>query len=147
VVRAEGRALPVERIYQAMYDDSHCDGPDDPKDLYRAFKVALCHLRKKLATVGMGIGNLGYAQGYYFAWDVAAMPSKVRISRPYGGPREPRFETGAPNTNAIFTNNQARSIRDHYAAGGVTVSVLAADYRCAVRTIAEIVQGKSYKDA
>jgi hypothetical protein len=32
--------------------------------MYLAFKVALCHLREKLAGSGIGIENVGYRQGY-----------------------------------------------------------------------------------
>jgi hypothetical protein len=46
-----------------MYVDDPDGGPT-PTKMYLAFKVALCHLREKLAGSGIGIENVGYRQGY-----------------------------------------------------------------------------------
>lgn len=60
-----GKGLPVmpERIFDAMYADDPDGGPT-PTKMYLAFKVGLCHLRKKLAGSGVDIENVGYRRGY-----------------------------------------------------------------------------------
>jgi hypothetical protein len=59
----KGRAVQTERIFCAMYADDPDGGPTQNK-MYEAFKVALCHLRKKLEGSGIGIVNVGYRRGY-----------------------------------------------------------------------------------
>lgn len=67
VLRAvwRGKGLPVqaERIFDVMYADDPDGGPS-PSRMYSAFKVALCHLRKKLKGSGVSIENAGYRRGY-----------------------------------------------------------------------------------
>ena len=60
-----GDGLPVssERIFDAMYVDDPDGGPSSRR-MYAAFKVALCHLRKRLEGSGVGIENAGYRAGY-----------------------------------------------------------------------------------
>ena len=61
----KGRGMPVmtSRVFDLMYLDDPDGGPEENK-MYSAFKVALCHLRKKLVGSGIGIANVGYRQGY-----------------------------------------------------------------------------------
>lgn len=63
VWRGKGMPVVTERIFDAMYADDPNGGPT-PTLMYRAFKVALCHLRKKLQGSGLGIENVGYRRGY-----------------------------------------------------------------------------------
>lgn len=60
-----GRGLPVQtdRIFDVMYEDDPDGGPS-PNRMYAAFKVGLCHLRKKLDGSGIGVLNVGYRAGY-----------------------------------------------------------------------------------
>ncbi len=60
-----GRGLPVstERIFDSMYADDPDGGPS-PTRMYAAFKVSLCHLRKRLEGSGISIINAGYRRGY-----------------------------------------------------------------------------------
>lgn len=61
----KGKGMPVstERIFDAMYVDDPDGGPS-PTAMYRAFKVALCHLRKRLEGSGVTVENVGYRMGY-----------------------------------------------------------------------------------
>ncbi len=65
-----GRGLPVmpERIFDVMYKDDPDGGPGQAK-MYREFKVALCHLRKRLVGSGVAIENCGYRRGYRLVLD------------------------------------------------------------------------------
>lgn len=63
VWKGKGHPVQTERIFDAMYVDDPDGGPT-PTKMYLAFKVALCHLRKKLAGSGIGIENVGYRQGF-----------------------------------------------------------------------------------
>ncbi|OHV25111.1 helix-turn-helix domain-containing protein [Rhizobium sp. RMa-01] len=63
VWRGKGHAIPTERIFDAMYIDDPDGGPS-PAKMYASFKVALCHLREKLESSGIGIENVGYRRGY-----------------------------------------------------------------------------------
>jgi hypothetical protein len=56
----KGKGLPVqtEMIIAAM------DRGTDRQHDYEAFKIALCHLRKRLKGAGITIPNAGYARGY-----------------------------------------------------------------------------------
>lgn len=60
-----GKGMPVitERIFTAMYIDDPDGGPSQSK-MYLAFKVALCHLRKKIRGSGIDVINQGYRRGY-----------------------------------------------------------------------------------
>lgn len=60
-----GKGMPVitERIFSAMYIDDPDGGPSQSK-MYLAFKVALCHLRKKIKGSGVDVLNVGYRRGY-----------------------------------------------------------------------------------
>lgn len=60
-----GRGMPVmtERVFDAMYIDDPDGGPT-PSKMYLAFKVALCHLRKKIEGSGVDVVNVGYRRGY-----------------------------------------------------------------------------------
>jgi DNA-binding response OmpR family regulator len=60
---AKGRTVSTQRIFCAMYADDPDGGPGQNK-MYDAFKVALCHMRKKLDGSGIGILNLGHSKGY-----------------------------------------------------------------------------------
>lgn len=61
----KGRGMPVmtARVFDFMYADDPDGGPEENR-AYLAFKVSLCHLRKKLAGSGVGVENVGYRQGY-----------------------------------------------------------------------------------
>ncbi|WP_237370181.1 hypothetical protein [Rhizobium sp. SL42] len=61
----KGRGMPVmtARVFDFMYADDPDGGPEENR-AYLAFKVALCHLRKKLSGSGVGVENVGYRQGY-----------------------------------------------------------------------------------
>jgi DNA-binding response OmpR family regulator len=61
--RGGGRPVKTERIYQAMYEDDPSGGPG-PEKMYLSFKVALCHIRKKLLNSGISIVTVGYRKGY-----------------------------------------------------------------------------------
>lgn len=61
--RSKGEPVPTERIYEFMYADYPERRPASG-NMYRAFKVALHHLRTRLVGSGVGIVNVGYEQGY-----------------------------------------------------------------------------------
>lgn len=63
VWNGKGHPVQTQRIFDAMYEDDPDGGPEPPM-MYRAFKVALCHLRKRLIGSGVAIENLGYGRGY-----------------------------------------------------------------------------------
>lgn len=63
VWRGKGRPVPTSKIFDSMYADDPDGGPSQSK-MYAAFKVALCHLRKRLEGSGVSIVSAGYAQGY-----------------------------------------------------------------------------------
>jgi hypothetical protein len=63
VWKGKGHPVQTERIFDAMYADDPDGGPT-PTKMYLAFKVALCHLRKKLNGSGIGVESVGYRQGY-----------------------------------------------------------------------------------
>lgn len=63
VWRGKGMPVMAERIFDVMYEDDPDGGPT-PSRMYSAFKVALCHLRKKLKGSGISIENTGYRRGY-----------------------------------------------------------------------------------
>lgn len=63
VWRGKGLPVPTERVFDSMYADDPDGGPS-PAAMYRAFKVALCHLRKRLNGSGVGVENCGYRMGY-----------------------------------------------------------------------------------
>lgn len=63
VWRGKGHPVPTERIFDAMYADDPDGGPS-PHRMYSAFKVALCHLRARLADSGVEIKNVGYRRGW-----------------------------------------------------------------------------------
>lgn len=69
----KGKGMPVmtERIFDAMYSDDPDGGPS-PTRMYAAFKVALCHLRARLAGSGITVENVGYRQGYRLILGVTA---------------------------------------------------------------------------
>lgn len=58
VWRGNGEPVPFERIIALM------DSPDTKTHSYTDFKIALCHLRRKLRPAGIEIKNVGYRQGY-----------------------------------------------------------------------------------
>lgn len=63
VWRGKGHPVQTERIFDAMYVDDPNGGPS-PTRMYTAFKVALFHLRERLAGSGITIENVGYRRGY-----------------------------------------------------------------------------------
>lgn len=64
--RGKGRPVKTERIFDAMYEDDPDGGPS-PNKMYLSFKVALCHMRKKLVGSGVSIETVGYRRGYRLA--------------------------------------------------------------------------------
>lgn len=63
VWRGKGMPVMTERIFDSMYVDDPDGGPT-PSKMYLAFKVALCHLRKKIEGSGVDVINVGYRRGY-----------------------------------------------------------------------------------
>lgn len=63
VWRGKGMPVMTERVFDAMYIDDPDGGPT-PSKMYLAFKVALCHLRKKIEGSGVDVINVGYRRGY-----------------------------------------------------------------------------------
>jgi hypothetical protein len=63
VWRGKGMPVMTERIFDKMYEDDPNGGPT-PSKMYLAFKVALCHLRKKIQGSGVDVENVGYRRGY-----------------------------------------------------------------------------------
>jgi hypothetical protein len=63
VWKGKGFPVPTERVFDAMYADDPDGGPG-PGAMYKAFKVALHHLRSRLVGSGVGIENVGYRRGY-----------------------------------------------------------------------------------
>lgn len=63
VWRGKGYPVQTRRIFDAMYADDANGGPT-PSRMYSAFKVSLCHLRKRLEGSGVSIENVGYGRGY-----------------------------------------------------------------------------------
>lgn len=63
VWRGKGHPVQTERIFDAMYADDPDGGPSQPR-MYANFKVALCHLRKRLEGSGVGIENIAPRAGY-----------------------------------------------------------------------------------
>lgn len=61
--RGKGRPVQNERIFNAMYADDPDGGPSQAQ-MYLAFKVALCRLRKKLDGTGIEVDNVGSGRGY-----------------------------------------------------------------------------------
>ena len=61
--KGKGHPIQTERVFDAMYCDDPDGGPS-PNRMYAAFKVALCHLRKRLQGSGVSIVNVGYRRGY-----------------------------------------------------------------------------------
>lgn len=63
VWRGKGMPVQTERIFSLMYADDPDGGPE-PSKMYLAFKVGLCHLRKRLKGSGVQIETVGYRRGY-----------------------------------------------------------------------------------
>lgn len=63
VWRGRGYPVPTERIFDVMYADDPDGGPS-PGSMYRAFKVAVHHLRRRLEGSGVSVVNAGYRRGY-----------------------------------------------------------------------------------
>lgn len=63
VWRGKGMPVMTERIFDSMYIDDPDGGPT-PSKMYAAFKVSLCHLRKKIQGSGIDVVNQGYRRGY-----------------------------------------------------------------------------------
>ena len=59
----KGQAVPTSRIFTSMYEDDIDGGPCDVA-MYRAFKVALCRLRRRLEGSGVSIETVGYRAGW-----------------------------------------------------------------------------------
>lgn len=69
--RGKGQAVPTSRVFDVMYEDDPDGGPSDA-EMYRAFKVALCRLRGRLAGSGVSIENVGYRRGWRLVMAEAA---------------------------------------------------------------------------
>lgn len=63
VWKAKGRAVPTQRIFDAMYADDPDGGPSNTQ-MYSAFKQRLFRLRERLEGTGVEIANVGYGRGY-----------------------------------------------------------------------------------
>lgn len=63
VWKAKGFPVMPARVFDVMYADDPNGGPGE-RDMYRAFKVALCYLRKRLKGSGVAIESVGYGRGY-----------------------------------------------------------------------------------
>ncbi len=68
-----GKGHPVMpgKIFNVMYEDDPDGGPSDVL-MYRAFKVGLCRLRKRLEGSGVSIVTAGYRCGYRLVLDAGA---------------------------------------------------------------------------
>lgn len=63
VWRGRGQPVHYEQIVAALYEDDPDGGPSH--DLaYKAMKVGIHHLRKRLEGSGVGIESAGYGKGY-----------------------------------------------------------------------------------
>ena len=60
-----GGGAPVfpDAIFREIYHDDPNGGPSS-KQMYTAFKVALCHLREKLKGSGVSVETVGYNRGF-----------------------------------------------------------------------------------
>lgn len=65
VWRGKGQPVHHDQIMRAMSNPDE----DGPADTYLAFKVALCHLRKRLRGTGFRIENVHYGCGYRLVRD------------------------------------------------------------------------------
>ncbi|MCL4767753.1 MAG: helix-turn-helix domain-containing protein [Hyphomicrobiaceae bacterium] len=74
VWKGKGQPVPTERIFDVMYADDPDGGPA-PQTMYRAFKVALFHLRQRLKGSGVSIENVGYRRGYR----LVLKPNEARV--------------------------------------------------------------------
>lgn len=63
VWRGKGQPVPTSRVFDVMYEDDYDGGPSQI-ECYRAFKVALCRLRKRLEGTGVSIECAGYRRGW-----------------------------------------------------------------------------------
>lgn len=63
VWRGRGRAVPTQRIFDAMYADDPDGGPSN-NEMYLQFKFGLNRLRERLKGSGVWIENVGYRRGY-----------------------------------------------------------------------------------
>lgn len=61
--RGKGEAVQTERICEAMFRHNPNGMPEWEK-AYIAFKITLCHLRKRISGTGIRILNVGYGRGY-----------------------------------------------------------------------------------
>lgn len=77
VWRGKGMPVMTERIFDAMYSDDPDGGPS-PTRMYAAFKVALCHLRARLAGSGISVQNVGYRAGYRLVMGAGAEGVEVQ---------------------------------------------------------------------
>lgn len=68
VWKGKGHPVPAEAIITAMDRAENSTKSHD----YEDFKIAPCHLRKRLKLVGIAIRNTGYARGYHIEF-----PGKV----------------------------------------------------------------------
>jgi hypothetical protein len=59
----KGAPVQMERVFSEMYADDPDGGPTQDK-MYKAFKVALSHLRDRLEGSGIAVETVGYRQGY-----------------------------------------------------------------------------------
>jgi len=128
-MRHKGDAVATGSFYSAMWPDDWMR-PTDPVDLYRGFKVALCHLRKKLKTIGWNIANAGYGQGYFLD------KSGRSITKGNGGNKKSRK----------LTDYQVQLIR-LFASEGSTASAIARELGIPGKeTVRSIIKGMSYRD-
>lgn len=63
VWKGRGFPVPTERIFDLMYFDDPDGGPG-PGKMYRAFKVGVHKLRRRLEGSGITVENVGYRRGY-----------------------------------------------------------------------------------
>lgn len=80
VCKGKGMAVPTERVFDAMYADDPDGGPS-PTAMYRAFKVGLFHLRRRLKGTGVQVENCGYRLGYRMVLGQAAFRADASFPR------------------------------------------------------------------
>lgn len=68
VWRGKGMAVPTSKIFDAMYADDPDGGPSNGK-MYKAFKLSLHKLRKRLDGSGVMVETVGYRRGYRLVFE------------------------------------------------------------------------------
>lgn len=126
-VHYQGRVVTAHRL--AAFLSGLVESPDAPKDRKGSgFVLHQCDNRRCCNPAHMKIGT--YADNQLEAYK-------------RGQRQQPR---GGEHTNSKLTAEQARSIRNEYAAGGVSQDALAAHYGVSQRAISLITLNRTYTE-